>query len=130
MRETMLGEDGLRGLADCVLQGLAKMVRNGWHGRPTSCEIESALLETLAFLVGLRVIEEEEIGWARDGFTLNRVMRLGIETCYGTGEEAEWRVTDLTTTATGVSFRLEGPHGAVDVTVPQPGTHIARNAAG
>ena len=49
---------------------------------------------------------------------------------YGTDEEATWRMTDLTTTATGVSFRLEGPQGAVDVTVPQPGTHIARNAAG
>ncbi|GMQ84472.1 MAG: UDP-N-acetylmuramate--L-alanine ligase [Acidimicrobiia bacterium] len=49
---------------------------------------------------------------------------------YGTSETARWRVTDLSMTATGVSFRLDGPQGAVDVTVPQPGAHIARNAAG
>ena len=49
---------------------------------------------------------------------------------YGTSPEATWRITDLAAAAQRVSFRLEGPQGTLDVTVPQPGPHIARNAAG
>ncbi len=49
---------------------------------------------------------------------------------YGTAPEAAWRMLDITETADGVGFRLEGPGGGVDLSVPQPGRHIASNAAG
>ena len=49
---------------------------------------------------------------------------------YGTGDQATWHMTELSTGAGQVSFHLEGPGTAVDVVLPQPGPHIARNAAG
>jgi UDP-N-acetylmuramate--alanine ligase len=49
---------------------------------------------------------------------------------YGTSPEASWRISNLVTTVDGVVFHLEGPGNAIDVTVPQPGPHMARNAAG
>jgi UDP-N-acetylmuramate--alanine ligase len=49
---------------------------------------------------------------------------------YGTDPTATWHITDLVTTANGVSFHLGGPDVAIDITVPQPGPHIARNATG
>lgn len=49
---------------------------------------------------------------------------------YGTSAEAMWRMTEPHSGAGQVSFHLDGPGAAVDVVVPQPGSHIARNAAG
>ncbi len=49
---------------------------------------------------------------------------------YGTSPAAVWRMSELAATANGVSFHLQGPDVGVDVAVPQPGPHIARNAAG
>ena len=50
---------------------------------------------------------------------------------YGTDPGAAWRITDLEHGSGDVSFRLVGPAGEDQpVTVPLPGTHAARNAAG
>ena len=49
---------------------------------------------------------------------------------YGTSHGAAWRMSEMTATPDGVSFHLQGPSVGVDVAVPQPGSHIARNAAG
>ena len=49
---------------------------------------------------------------------------------YGTSDQATWRMTEPATAAGRVSFHLDGPGTSVDVVVPQPGPHIARNAAG
>jgi UDP-N-acetylmuramate--alanine ligase len=49
---------------------------------------------------------------------------------YGTGEAADWRMTDPVSIDDRVSFRLDGPGTSLDIVVPQPGPHIARNAAG
>jgi UDP-N-acetylmuramate--alanine ligase len=49
---------------------------------------------------------------------------------YGTAEAAAWRMTEPVSIDDRVSFRLDGPDAAVEITVPQPGPHVARNAAG
>jgi len=49
---------------------------------------------------------------------------------YGTAADAVWRIRDLTHGASSVRFGLHGPAASVDVTVPKPGDHVARNAAG
>jgi len=49
---------------------------------------------------------------------------------YGTDPDATWRITDLEEGIDGSRFRLSGPGGTVDVELPRPGIHMARNAAG
>lgn len=49
---------------------------------------------------------------------------------YGTSQDAAWTMRDITESASGTVFGLDGPSGSVDVAVPQPGLHIATNAAG
>jgi UDP-N-acetylmuramate--alanine ligase len=50
---------------------------------------------------------------------------------YGTDPGAAWRIVELAHGSGDVSFRLEGPSGeTTPVTVPIPGAHTARNAAG
>ena len=49
---------------------------------------------------------------------------------YGTSAQAVWRIADLETMPARVSFTLSGPDGSHAVTVPRPGVHIARDAAG
>lgn len=49
---------------------------------------------------------------------------------YGTAEDARWRITALEHGPSSVGFLLHGPSGPVAVTVPKPGEHVARNAAG
>jgi UDP-N-acetylmuramate--alanine ligase len=61
---------------------------------------------------------------------VRRLAQRSTVVSYGTGREATWRIVDLTHRRWAVSFRLEGPGTSVDVEVPKPGTHIARNAAG
>ncbi len=55
--------------------------------------------------------------------------RTGAST-YGTTEGARWRIVAPRHGNWEVAFRLEGPDAAYEVTVPRPGLHIARNAAG
>lgn len=59
-----------------------------------------------------------------------RVARRAGVRGFGLSEDAHWRITDLTEGAGQVSFRLSGADTAVAVTVPFPGIHMARNAAG
>ncbi len=49
---------------------------------------------------------------------------------FGLSDDAHWRITELSEEAGGVSFRLTGGAIAPRVTVPFPGVHMARNAAG
>jgi UDP-N-acetylmuramate--alanine ligase len=49
---------------------------------------------------------------------------------YGTDPTAAWWIHDLDERADGVSFRLRGPGREIDVRLPRPGIHMARNAAG
>jgi len=49
---------------------------------------------------------------------------------YGTASNAVWKVRDIRHGDSSVRFGLHGPDVAVDVTVPKPGEHVARNAAG
>ena len=49
---------------------------------------------------------------------------------YGFAENADWRITDMTTGRQGVRFRLVGPHSSARVELVQPGRHLAQNAAG
>jgi UDP-N-acetylmuramate--alanine ligase len=49
---------------------------------------------------------------------------------YGTSGDATWRISDVTHDADSVGFLLDGPRVSLPVTVPKPGLHVARNAAG
>ena len=49
---------------------------------------------------------------------------------YGTTSEADWSLRNIETSGGRVRFTLRGHGTDVDVEVPRPGTHIARNSAG
>ncbi len=49
---------------------------------------------------------------------------------YGTAAGADWRVSDVRPAGWAVRFHLDGPAANLDVCVPRPGDHVARNAAG
>ncbi|CAN5270427.1 UDP-N-acetylmuramate--L-alanine ligase [soil metagenome] len=52
-------------------------------------------------------------------------------TTYGLSKEADWQIESLQTGAGSVDFELRSPQGmAYPVHVPQPGRHLASNAAG
>jgi UDP-N-acetylmuramate--alanine ligase len=55
--------------------------------------------------------------------------RTGAAT-YGLSESADWRIGDIASTGDGSTFTLSGPAGRAVVTVPGPGIHLVRNAAG
>lgn len=49
---------------------------------------------------------------------------------YGTDAAAAWRIAQVTSRPAAVSFTLTHRSTEVEVTVPRPGMHVARNAAG
>ncbi len=49
---------------------------------------------------------------------------------FGLSQDAHWRITELCEDAESVSFRLTAGSSSLSVTVPFPGVHMARNAAG
>jgi UDP-N-acetylmuramate--alanine ligase len=49
---------------------------------------------------------------------------------YGTSDAATYRIAEILHGNWEVGFVLSGPHGVARVTIPKPGDHIARNAAG
>lgn len=49
---------------------------------------------------------------------------------YGTDADAVWRAVDVEPRSDGSSFRLFGPAGEWNVSIPRPGVHMVRNAAG
>lgn len=59
-----------------------------------------------------------------------RLARRSSLVSYGMSEAARYRITDVSYGNSEVGFTLTGPHGVATVTVPKPGDHIARNAAG
>ncbi len=62
---------------------------------------------------------------------VRRLARRAAVAGYGTSPEARWRMVDIRHATAAVSFTLLCPDGeVVDVAVPLPGEHVARNAAG
>jgi UDP-N-acetylmuramate--alanine ligase len=55
---------------------------------------------------------------------------IGGHLTFGFDHAADWRIVDLVSQPDAVHFRLRGRGADVDVGVPRPGVHIARNAAG
>ncbi len=49
---------------------------------------------------------------------------------YGTAPGADWRIHGVRPDGWAVRFGLDGPGGSLEVCVPRPGVHTARNAAG
>lgn len=49
---------------------------------------------------------------------------------YGVSPHAPWRIRDVVHGRWDVTFSLDGPAVSVRVTIPKPGLHTARNAAG
>jgi len=49
---------------------------------------------------------------------------------YGTSDQAAWRITNIAHGPGSVGFDLSGPGVSLPVSVPKPGSHVARNAAG
>lgn len=49
---------------------------------------------------------------------------------YGLAAAATWRIHDFAVEGGRGRFRLTGPPGSVEVDLPRPGFHLARNAAG
>jgi len=49
---------------------------------------------------------------------------------YGTDPEARWRMVGFTSNTARSRFQLVGPDTRVDVALPRPGLHLARNATG
>ncbi len=49
---------------------------------------------------------------------------------YGTAEAADWRIVDVYHRGGAVQFHLDHGGDRVEVAVPRPGLHVARNAAG
>lgn len=61
---------------------------------------------------------------------VRRLARRAPVISYGIAEQARWRIVDLVHGRGSVGFTLQGPDTAAAVTIPRPGDHIARNAAG
>ncbi len=61
---------------------------------------------------------------------VRRLARRTEITTYGFSPDAQWRITDLTHGAGGMSFDLSGPDTQLTISLPQPGAHLATNAAG
>jgi UDP-N-acetylmuramate--alanine ligase len=51
-------------------------------------------------------------------------------TTYGFAENADWRITEMTTGREGIRFRLSGLDSSTTVELVHPGRHLAQNAAG
>lgn len=49
---------------------------------------------------------------------------------YGTSDQAAWRISNIAHGPGSVGFDLAGPGVSLPVSVPKPGSHVARNAAG
>ncbi|NOX22154.1 MAG: UDP-N-acetylmuramate--L-alanine ligase [Actinobacteria bacterium] len=87
-----------------------------------------AALEEAFALVATRT-EGPVVGCIDDGGVSRLAQRTALVS-YGMREEATYRITDVSHGNWEVSFMLSGPHGATPVSIPKPGDHIARNAAG
>ncbi|HSM01915.1 MAG TPA: UDP-N-acetylmuramate--L-alanine ligase [Acidimicrobiia bacterium] len=87
-------------------------------------DLESAFVEVVGSVDGPVVACLDDPGAAGVARRAENV------TGYGTSRDSPWRITGIGHRPGGVSFRLTWPHGEVDVDVPKPGVHVARNASG
>jgi UDP-N-acetylmuramate--alanine ligase len=88
---------------------------------------EDSLVESF-----VRVVEGVEgpvVACADDPGARRVAERTGVTT-YGTDLRAVWQVAGFEAGGGRGSFELVGPEGSVMVSVPRPGIHVARNAAG
>lgn len=81
--------------------------------------LEDAFVDVVRAVDGPVVICEDDPG-------ARRVAQRTDQPTYGISGDARWRIEDLDLRRDGVSFMFEH----VPVSVPKPGIHVARNAAG
>ncbi len=86
--------------------------------------LESAFASVASSVVGPVVVCLDDPGGRR----LHASVKGAVG--YGTAPDARWRVTSIEHGPSSVAFELSGPTGVIPVTVPKPGEHVARNAAG
>lgn len=88
----------------------------------------SALEE--AFALVARRVEGPVVACIDDPGVRRLAARVDGIISYGTDPGATWRINNVASVQGTVGFDLEGPGYEGHVTVPKPGAHIARNAAG
>ncbi|MBI5157439.1 MAG: UDP-N-acetylmuramate--L-alanine ligase [Acidimicrobiia bacterium] len=90
----------------------------------TVAHLEAAFHEVAAAVEGPVVACLDDAGARRLAVAVPGVVG------YGTAPDAVWRIGQVTHGDSSVRFGLRGPDVSLDVTVPKPGEHVARNAAG
>lgn len=118
-------DEAFRTFESLHLSGL--VVTNVEHEHVDHFGSAEVLVDT--FAVVAERVNGPVIACADDPGSAEVASRVGAIT-YGTDEDADWRIGDLTGRQGGVSFQLTGPAGATRVELAQPGRHVARNAAG
>jgi UDP-N-acetylmuramate--alanine ligase len=88
---------------------------------------ESDLMD--AFVGVARGVQGPVVACADDRGSREVALRGGAVT-YGTDEDADWRIVDLSRNDSGTRFDLIGPTARAHVRLTRPGDHVARNAAG
>lgn len=86
-------------------------------------ELEDAFAEVARGVSGPVVIGIDDAGGRR------LAERTGLPT-YGTSDEADWRISNVSEGAMSVAFQLDGPEFSEEIIVSRPGLHTARNATG
>ena len=82
-----------------------------------------------AFVRVARSVDGPVIACLDDPGAAGVAARVGAAT-YGTSPDATWRIRGFAPGDGTSRFRLAGPTGEVQVKLPRPGLHLARNAAG
>ena len=83
-----------------------------------------------AFAEVMRAVSGPVLACADDPGARRLAERTGVRS-YGLADDADWRIKDLKEVgAASMQFTLESEMASLPVTVGQPGTHIATNAAG
>ena len=85
--------------------------------------LEASFARVAGGVDGPVVVCADDPGSARVGAGIGAVT-------YGTDPAADWVIRDVSHRGTSVSFFLHHGDSFIPVTVPRPGVHIARNAAG
>jgi UDP-N-acetylmuramate--alanine ligase len=89
----------------------------------TLAELEAAFDTVARSVDGPVVIGVDDVGGRRLAAAVDAVT-------YGTTEDADWLIHEVRHGPLDVGFTLTGPSAELAVTVPRPGLHMARNAAG
>lgn len=118
-------DEAFRTFESLALDGL--VVTNVEHEHidhfATSDDLEDSFIKVAAAVSG-------PVLACRDDPGSRRVAERTGSLTYGFDEAAEWGLTEYESGPASVSFTLHGGGGRWRVTVPQPGRHIALNAAG